>query len=172
MTQLERMKAAAKKSNPAPVATAATPAKTNAEKRKEPKPPKPEYLGLESVACDDCGTNHPLPINHDHWQFLKCKKPWPKKSKSPKRQKTQAERHDQRMGAKRLPHLSRFDCTYDDNKKQWKGMLHINGDTEGNGHPLFHGEHSGIFGLLISLDRKYREHLAAKFAPVTPKPSE
>lgn len=60
--------------------------------------------------------------------------------------------------ARRLPHGSRFDVSYDATEECWAGVLHVPeppGPLLSGRSQSFFGKAKGVFGLLAKLDRAY-----------------
>lgn len=62
----------------------------------------------------------------------------------------------------RLPGGARFTARWDEAGQLWSGTLTI-GATD-RPDQVFNATHTGVFGLLAKLDRKYREWLASTAA--------
>lgn len=79
--------------------------------------------------------------------------------------------YDNEQAAKgRLPHWSRFNVVFDEEKKQWQGFLTM--PRDGNEPLEFYATHSGVFKLLVKLDDQYRQWLLTQqaTAPSSPAP--
>jgi len=57
----------------------------------------------------------------------------------------------------RLPDLSVFDVIFEADKQEWRGQLRIATGLDSN--LVFSNSSSGVFRLLMKLDRMYREYL-------------
>ena len=80
----------------------------------------------------------------------------PQKEKKPQRPWTPKANDRALMAKGRLPNGSSFTVAYDAEKMVWNGSLYV---KEAD---LFHGQASGVFQLLHSLDDQYRAHLKAQ----------
>ncbi len=154
---------------PASVSTAAKP-----PNKAQPQKVKPPVIGTEEVHAT-CG--HPVAFElfalkadkfRDARRAKLTDKACPacrKEAQAVKEAKERAERAERaavppkkpkgagRMNEnQRLPHQSSFMVQYDAEKKMWSGALFVNGVK-------FSGEASGVFRLLTTLDRHYRQSL-------------
>lgn len=130
--------------------------------QQQPKPATPR--ATIRYACGHDGPQGPCPLCRG--RISKAKRE-AKDAKRVKQEAERKERHARREAAgvrhcQRLPHRSTFDVEYNAAKQLWTGTMTI--PQEGGGVKTISGEKGKLFGLLASLDLRYRDWLASQFA--------